>query len=46
VASIGGGRAAIVVYPEDDITVILLTNLTGCAPEEMADVIAGYYFDR
>ncbi|WP_119080858.1 serine hydrolase domain-containing protein [Chitinophaga alhagiae] len=46
VAAVGGGRAAIVVYPEDDLTVILLTNLSGCAPGEIADVIAGYYFDR
>lgn len=45
VAAVGGGRAAIVVYPEDDITVILLTNLSGCAPGEIADVIAGYYFN-
>jgi len=45
-AAIGGGRCVVMVYPKDDITVILLTNLSGCAPEEMADVIAGYYFDR
>lgn len=45
-AAIGGGRCVVMVYPEDDITVILLTNLTGCAPEEIADVIAGYYFDH
>jgi len=44
VAAIGGGRCVVMVFPEDDITVILLTNLSGCAPEEMADVIAGYYF--
>lgn len=46
VAAVGGGRAAIVVYPEDELTVILLTNLSGCAPGEMAEAIAGYYFDR
>ncbi|HVW94417.1 MAG TPA: serine hydrolase domain-containing protein [Mucilaginibacter sp.] len=45
-AAIGGGRCVVMVYPKDDITVILLTNLSGCAPEEMADVIAGFYFDR
>lgn len=45
VAAIGGGRAAIVVYPEADLTVLLLTNLSGCAPGEIADVIGGYYFD-
>jgi CubicO group peptidase (beta-lactamase class C family) len=45
-AAIGGGRAVVMVYPEDDVTVILLTNLSGCTPEEIADTIAGYYFDR
>lgn len=46
VAGVGGGRAAIMVYPDDDLTVILLTNLSGCAPDEIADVIAGYYFNH
>lgn len=43
VAGIGGGRAAIVVYPKDDIAIIILTNLSGCAPEKMADVIEKFY---
>ena len=43
VVGIGGGRAAVVVYPKDDIAIIILTNLSGCAPEEMADTIAKYY---
>ncbi len=40
VASIGGGRAAFIIYPENKLTIILLTNLTGCSPELIIDTIA------
>ena len=41
----GGGRASIAVYPEDDLAVILLTNLTGILTHEMVDEIAKFYFE-
>ncbi len=44
VAPIGGGRAAFLIYPQDNLTIILLTNLTGCSPELMVDKIAEFYF--
>lgn len=33
----GGGRAVFYVYPEDRVSVIILTNLAGAAPEDFAD---------
>ena len=43
VAATGGSRAAFFVYPEDDLAVIVLTNLAGAYPEEFIDELAGYY---
>lgn len=39
----GGDRAAIFIYPEDDLTVIVLTNLMGASPQKFADQIAAQY---
>ncbi len=39
----GGDRAAIFIYPEDDLTVIVLTNLMGAGPQRFADKIAAQY---
>jgi len=46
VAAIGGGRAAILVYPRDDLAIILFTNLSGCSPELIVDKIAKLYFNH
>jgi tetratricopeptide (TPR) repeat protein len=43
VASTGGGRAALFVYPDDDLAVVILTNLMGGAPVSFIDEVAGYY---
>lgn len=43
VASLGGGRAAFVIYPKDNLTIILFANLTGIFPEEIIEKIAGFY---
>jgi CubicO group peptidase (beta-lactamase class C family) len=40
---IGGMRSAYFVYPKDDLSVIVLTNLQGANPEWFIDEIAGYY---
>ncbi|MFB9079165.1 serine hydrolase [Flavobacterium procerum] len=39
----GGGRAAFLVYPEDDLSVIVLTNLGGSYPEDFLEELAGIY---
>jgi CubicO group peptidase (beta-lactamase class C family) len=39
----GGGRSAFFVYPDDDLAVVLLTNLAGAFPEEFIDELAGFY---
>jgi CubicO group peptidase (beta-lactamase class C family) len=43
VAGIGGGRSAFYVYPDDDLAVIILTNLAGAQPEQLIDTVAGFY---
>lgn len=43
VAGIGGARSAFYVYPDDDLAVIILTNLSGAQPEQLIDTIAGFY---
>ena len=43
VAGIGGGRSAFYVYPEDDLAVIILSNLAGGQPEQLIDTVASFY---
>lgn len=43
VVATGGGRAALFVYPDDDLAVVVLTNLAGAFPEEFVDELAGFY---
>jgi CubicO group peptidase (beta-lactamase class C family) len=40
---IGGMRSTFFVYPKDDLSVVILTNLQGANPEEFADEVAAYY---
>ncbi len=44
VSPVGGMRSALFVYPIDDLSIIILTNLQGSNPEWFIDEIAGYYF--
>ena len=46
VASVGGARSAVVVYPKDDLAIVVLTNLQGAAPEGFVDAIAAMYFGK
>lgn len=39
----GGGRSAFFVYPEDDLAIVVLTNLSGSSPEDFIDELAGCY---
>ena len=43
VIATGGSRAAFFVYPEDDLAIVVLTNLAGAFPEDFVDEIAGIY---
>ena len=43
VIATGGSRAVFFVYPEDDLAIVVLTNLVGAFPEEFIDELAGYY---
>lgn len=39
----GGGRAAFLIYPDDDLAIIVLTNLGGGSPEDYIEEIAACY---
>jgi CubicO group peptidase (beta-lactamase class C family) len=39
----GGARAAFFVYPEDDLAVVVLTNLQGAGPEALVEGVAAIY---
>lgn len=43
VAGIGGNRAAFIVYPDDGLAIIVLTNLVGGNPERLIPQIAEIY---
>ncbi|KMQ65867.1 beta-lactamase [Chryseobacterium angstadtii] len=39
----GGNRSVLLVYPDDHLAVVILTNLGGSAPEDFVEEIAGCY---
>ncbi|QJX47369.1 serine hydrolase [Hymenobacter taeanensis] len=43
VAPVGGGRNALFVYPQDELAIIVLTNLQGANPDNFIDEIAAHY---
>jgi CubicO group peptidase (beta-lactamase class C family) len=43
IAPVGGERAGMFIYPDDDLTVIVLTNLMGASPQSFIDRIAAFY---
>lgn len=43
IAPIGGGRAAFIIYPEDNLAIILFTNLSGNDTIAMIEKISSYY---
>jgi CubicO group peptidase (beta-lactamase class C family) len=43
IASMGGARAAFIVYPDDDLAVVVLTNLVGANPQEFIPQIGDFY---
>lgn len=42
-APVGGNRSAIFVYPNDDLSIIILTNLSGAFPDQFIDDLAGLF---
>ncbi|MDQ0593612.1 CubicO group peptidase (beta-lactamase class C family) [Chryseobacterium ginsenosidimutans] len=42
-APVGGGRSAVFVYPKDDLSIIVLTNLSGGSPDVFIDELAGLF---
>ena len=46
VAPIGGGRASFVIYPKENTTIILFTNLTGSSPHKIVENISKVYFEN
>ena len=42
-APVGGGRSAVFVYPSDNLTIIVLTNLSGASPDIFIDELAGLF---
>jgi CubicO group peptidase (beta-lactamase class C family) len=46
VGGLGGGRSAFFVYPDDDLAIVVLTNLVGSNPHTFMDDIAGFYLHR
>lgn len=43
ITATGGGRSAFFVYPDDELAVIVLTNLAGASPEDYIDELAGCF---
>jgi tetratricopeptide (TPR) repeat protein len=42
-APVGGGRSAVFVYPNDNLSIIVLTNLAGGSPDVFIDELAGLF---
>ncbi len=43
VGPVGGMRSALFVYPQDELSIIVLSNVQGANPEYFIDEVAGYY---
>lgn len=43
VAGIGGARSAFIVYPDQDLAIIVLSNLVGANPQNFIPSIAAFY---
>ncbi|WP_400193682.1 serine hydrolase [Hymenobacter sp. B81] len=43
VAPVGGGRSAVFLYPQDELAIVVLSNLQGANPERFVDALAACY---
>ena len=39
----GGEKAALAIYPNDDLSVVILTNLQGASPEQLLDKVGAFF---
>ena len=46
VVAVGGGRAGLMIYPKDNLAIILFTNLGARSVELLIDKIAELYFEN
>jgi len=46
VAAVGGARSALFVYPNDDLSIVILTNLQGAWPENFIDGVAAFFYQK
>ena len=46
IAAVGGNRAGVFIYPEDNMSIVILTNLAGALPSQFVDEIAGFYIPQ
>jgi hypothetical protein len=37
IAAVGGNRAGVFVYPKDNMSIVILTNLVGGIPSQLVD---------
>lgn len=45
IVTAGGGQSAVAVYPELNLSIVILSNLAGAKPEDLMDEIAEFYID-
>ncbi|WP_436515794.1 serine hydrolase domain-containing protein [Ekhidna sp. To15] len=45
ISAFGGGRASVTIYPEDNLSIILFTNLSGLPTFEITENISEFYLD-
>jgi len=45
IVTAGGGQSAVAIYPNDDLSVVILTNLAGARPENLLDEVAEFYIE-
>ena len=43
ISAVGGNRAGVFVYPDDNMSIVILTNLMGAVPSQFVDEIMGLY---
>lgn len=46
IGTFGGARNALFIYPKDNITVVVLSNLVGARPQDFMNEIASLYLDK
>jgi len=46
IVTAGGGQSAVAVYPELNISIVILSNLAGAKPENFMDEVAEFYIEN